>query len=499
MEKRFLPHDLRWIARQERREGDGRMIRQNQEKLSRLNAISDGALVLLSYLFAAWFWVDVVKGDPNMASLRNLGNGMGLAAVAYTVWTVLLFACFGLYRASRMRRFYAEVRLVAVASAISLVTAAAALYFFRLQEFSRGVLGLFYIFSCGSLSFKRACLRLWLRRVRAKGYNIRHILVVGGGDLAGRYVRAVTEDRRLGIQVDGQFPGDHAVTGILEEHLHGEGIDEVVIALEPTEVGCTADVIRVCEKCGTKISIVPFYNDVMPAHPTIDEIGPIKLIQLRVTPLDEPINALIKRGFDLVASVLLLIIGSPLLLAIALSIKLTSPGPVLFCQERVGLNKKIFKMYKFRSMRVNDEENTAWSGAVDDRRTRVGALLRKTSLDELPQLFNVLRGEMSLVGPRPEIPYYVEQFRETVPLYMVKYQVRPGMTGWAQVNGLRGDTSIPQRVEHDLWYIDHWSLSLDLYILFRTAFGGMLNDEKLGRAKKETGKGEKQASGEGKG
>lgn len=190
-----------------------------------------------------------------------------------------------------------------------------------------------------------------------------------------------------------------------------------------------------------------------------------------------------KRDFDAAVSLLLLVILSPLFLVLAIAIKLSSPGPVFFRQERIGLNKTPFVIYKFRSMKVNDRQDTAWSTSMDDRRTRIGALLRKTSLDELSQLFNTLKGDMSLVGPRPEIPYYVEQFRETVLLYMVKYQVRPGTTGWAQVNGYRGDTSIPARVEHDLWYIENWSLGLDLKILFKTAFGGMVNGEKLEASK----------------
>lgn len=231
--------------------------------------------------------------------------------------------------------------------------------------------------------------------------------------------------------------------------------------------------------------MIPFYNDVIPTRPTIDTVGKLKLIQLRTTPLDDPLNAFAKRAFDASVSFLLLVLLSPLLLGLAIAIKLSSPGPVFFKQERIGLNKKKFVMYKFRSMRVNDTQDTAWSSQTDDRRTRVGALMRKTSLDELPQLLNTLKGDMSLVGPRPEIPYYVEHFRETVPLYMVKYQVRPGMTGWAQVNGYRGDTSIPARVEHDLWYIENWSFGLDLKILLMTAFGGMINSEKLGVAKEE--------------
>ena len=175
-----------------------------------------------------------------------------------------------------------------------------------------------------------------------------------------------------------------------------------------------------------------------------------------------------KRLFDLAASGLGLIVLSPFLVLIALGVKLSSPGPVLFKQVRVGYKRQEFKMLKFRSMKVNGEETTAWSTQEDNRRTAFGSLLRKTSLDELPQLWNVFKGDMSLVGPRPELPFFVERFRETIPFYMVKHQVKPGITGWAQVNGYRGDTSISRRIELDLWYIDNWSLSLDFKILLQT-------------------------------
>ena len=177
---------------------------------------------------------------------------------------------------------------------------------------------------------------------------------------------------------------------------------------------------------------------------------------------------------------LLIILTSPVMLAVAIGVKLSSPGPVLFRQERIGLNKKPFMMYKFRSMRVNTEENTAWSTNADPRKTRFGSLIRKFSLDELPQFFNVLKGDMSLVGPRPEIPFHVEHFKEEIPRYLVRQQVRPGCTGWAQVNGLRGDTDIAERIRYDIWYIENWTVALDLKIIFRTVFGGkMINDEKL--------------------
>ena len=459
------------------------MIRKNQRQLNRMNALSDGVLVFFCYLAASWLWLEVIKGDRNIASVQNLSGGLGVAAVVYALWSILLLACFGLYRTTRMRRVGHELGRVVMASSISLLTAAAALYLFRMEDFSRGVLGLFYVFTCAALVLKRLALWYVLRQMRAKGYNLKHILVIGGGQLARRYVETVEKDEELGIHIAGQLRKPEGQLALLEARLHNSGVDEVVIALEPTELGSLMEIIRVCEKCGTKTSVIPFYNDIIPSRPTIDSIGRLKLIQLRSTAMDEPVNQLLKRGFDIAVSAVLLVLLSPLLLLIALAIKLSSPGPVLFKQERIGLNKKPFMMYKFRSMRVNDEENTAWSGQTDDRRTWLGSFLRKTSLDELPQLFNTLKGDMSLVGPRPEIPYYVEQFRETVPLYMVKYQVRPGMTGWAQIHGLRGDTSIPDRVEHDLWYIDNWSFALDLAILARTALGGMLNDEKLGGGK----------------
>lgn len=457
------------------------MIQRNQKQLNRLNVLSDGVLVLLCYLFSSWLWLDVIRQNGgNMAALSRLtGKGM-LIAVIYAAWCVALLSAFHVYRTSRVHGTSQESKRIMAGNAIALITAASALYVFRLEDFSRGVLGMYFITSSAVLIGKRMAVRFLLRRMRACGYNLKHMLVVGGGTLAQRYQESVAARPQLGIHVEQVLkPGAAGMLEQLEKRLHGTGIDEVIMALEPNELRITADVIRICEKCGTKISVVPFYNDVIPTRPNIDMVGNLKLIQLRTTPLDEPVNAFMKRSMDIVVSAILLIAGSPLFLVLAITIKATSPGPVFFKQERIGLNKKPFIMYKFRSMRVNNEQDTAWSTQSDERRTRLGALLRKTSMDELPQLWNTLRGDMSLVGPRPEIPCYVERFRETVPLYMVKYQVRPGMTGWAQVNGLRGDTSIPARVEHDLWYIENWSFGLDLKILFKTLLGGMINAEQI--------------------
>ena len=255
--------------------------------------------------------------------------------------------------------------------------------------------------------------------------------------------------------------------------------DEVVAALEMTDYERMPVLIQACEKSGVRLSLIPFYADYMPSRPQIDSLNGLPLINLRRIPLDNLGNAFMKRSMDILGSLFLILFTSPLMLITAVGVRLSSPGPVIFKQKRVGLNKKKFYMYKFRSMRLNDASDTAWSTDSDERKTRFGAFIRKFSIDELPQFFNVLKGDMSLVGPRPEVPFYVEQFKEEVPLYMVKHQVRPGITGWAQVNGLRGDTSIEDRIRHDVYYIENWTLLFDVKILFMTLFKGVKNQEKL--------------------
>lgn len=458
------------------------MIRKNQKLFNRLNGLTDGVVVLLSYMFSSWFWLDVVRDtSANMASLDNLQGSALVIGAVYALWTIIMLAVFGMYSTTRIHQPAHSAYNITMANTAALVTAAAVLYLFRLVDFSRGVLAVYFITSCTLLVAKRIILRRILKYYRKKGYNQKHILVVGKSELADRYIRNVESDPTLGIQVEKQLDADDQLGRRLEKRLLTDEIDEVVLALPDSTIRRTEEIVAICEKCGTRVSVIPFYNDVIPTQPTIDIVGDIKLIRLRTTPLDHPLNACIKRVFDVLVSAFLLLLLSPLFLVLAAAIKLDSKGPVFFKQERVGYNKKHFTMYKFRSMVENAEQDEAWSQQTDSRRTRLGSILRKTSLDEFPQLFNVLIGDMSLVGPRPEIPYYVEQFRKSVPLYMVKNQVRPGMTGWAQIHGLRGDTSIPERVKHDLWYIENWSFGLDLRILFRTAMGGMLNEEKIGK------------------
>ncbi len=450
------------------------MIKRNQAWLNRLNAFIDFLLIIIAYLFSSWFRLRVLTNDyVNMAMTRQ----MVFAATIYAAGVLMVLALLGFYSATRIRSLGWKLGMLVAATTGTVLIASTLLFVFRLEEFSRGTLLIFYVLTLVLLGGKYTVSRMMLDRLRAQGFNIKHEVVIGAGALARQYVEDVNSAPELGIQIDSAIrPDDPALEALLAE----PAIDEVVIALEAEEYRHITGLIAACEKNGVRYMVIPFYNDLIPAHPVIENVGRSKLINMRANRLEDIGWAVLKRAFDLVVSFVGLVVLSPLLLLIAAGVKLSSPGPVLFKQVRVGYNRREFRMLKFRSMRVNSAQDTAWSRSSDDRRTRFGSLIRKTSLDELPQLFNVLRGDMSLVGPRPELPHFVEQFKQEIPLYMVKHQVKPGITGWAQVNGYRGDTSIARRIELDLWYIDNWSPWLDLRILFMTATGGMLNNEHMG-------------------
>ena len=466
------------------------MIRKNQAFFNRLNQVLDILLVIACYAFSSWFWLAVRNRDfVNMAAISGK---MLLTSFIYSVALSVFFMCVGFYGSTRIRKLGWKLRIILLGTTITLLISSFLLYLFRLQEFSRGVLLIFYGTTVGSLCLKYTAMRFVMKRLRDRGYNIKQEIVIGTGRLAKQYVEDVVNEQGLGIRVLGyigekrkdskQYLGGFEELDIV---LARTDIDEVVIALEPEEYSHIRELIGACEKNGVKYYVIPFYNDIIPANPVIENVGRSKLINMRANPLESVGWATVKRAFDLCASGLGLILISPLLVLIAIGVKLSSPGPVLFKQVRVGYKRQEFNMLKFRSMRVNNQENTGWSTNQDSRRTRFGSMLRKTSLDELPQLWNVFKGDMSLVGPRPELPYFVEQFKETIPLYMVKHQVKPGMTGWAQINGLRGDTDIEERIRYDLWYIENWSVGLDIKILFKTILGGMLNKEKVVTAKSD--------------
>ncbi|MBQ7886225.1 MAG: undecaprenyl-phosphate glucose phosphotransferase [Clostridia bacterium] len=460
------------------------MIKRNHRLLNALNLILDGMLIALSYWTALWLRFDVLKGRQSM----QIDSPRAVAAVLLcSVFLVLAYYATGLYGGGRLRRKREEGLYIILINGLGTLTFMAVCYVVRMVDFSRLVLVLFWVISSLTVVSKHLAVYAILSYYRAKGYNLKHVIIIGSGQLAHQYAQDIRNNPQLGYSMLGYIGdvcqralgkrlGSYAQIGQI---LGEKNPDEVVLALDPQDVSIIPDAIAAADKEGVRLSLVPIFNDYIPQNPTIVSLGRTKLIDIRETLLDDLFWAAIKRTMDIVGSLVLILVFSPVMIAVAIGVKLSGPGPVLFCQERMGKNKKHFKMLKFRSMHSTGTENTGWSTSGDPRKTRFGRFIRKFSLDELPQFFNVLKGDMSLVGPRPEMPFHVRHFKEEVPLYLLRQQVRPGITGWAQVNGLRGDTSIQERVRYDLWYIENWSIGLDMKILLKTALGGMVNKESV--------------------
>ena len=461
------------------------MIKRNQKLIRALNYLSDAALIFASYYLAVYLKYIIIDGRLETWKATRLFT---LFIICYSLLIPTAYYAFRVYAQRRFADETGEYFNIILVNFIGTLLTGTAFYVLRVTEFSRVALFLFFIISSVLVLLKHFTGRRIIVHYRNLGYNKRHVILIGSGRHAQHYKEDIGREKRLGIEIDGYVAvsavpelNNHLGTyDELEAVIEQLNPDELIIALEPDELGWMTKIMEVAGKEGTHVSLIPFYNDYIPPHPEIDSFGRTKLINLRATPMDSFLGSLVKRIADVLLSSLMLVILSPLMLAVAIGVKLSSPGPVFFRQQRVGKDRKIFSMLKFRSMRVNAEENTAWSKNEDPRKTKFGSFIRKYSIDELPQLFNVLKGDMSLVGPRPEIPFFVRQFKETVPLYLVRQQVRPGMTGWAQVHGLRGDTSIEERVKYDIWYIENWSILLDIRILFMTIFrGAFKNNEKL--------------------
>ncbi|MGO5028012.1 undecaprenyl-phosphate glucose phosphotransferase [Candidatus Agathobaculum pullicola] len=458
------------------------MIKENQKTLNQINGLTDVLLLFPCMLLAYFIRFVLFQGEPGHIALSYYLYAT--VCIIPLLW--FLYSLMGLYDSFRAKNFLTEFSLLLRCNAILFGLMLAFFFVFKEFHLSRWTLLIFFALATLFITAKRWFLRRILRTLREKGYNLKHVLLIGCGEQARTYYQAIRQDRTLGFSIDHYLAPRDCLPGIsylgnynaLSKVLDRINPDEVVIALEADEYPYLQGIISNSEKHGIKVSLIPFYSRFMPAHPVYDEVGGIALVNIRHIPLDNIGNAFVKRGMDIIGSLLLILVTSPLMLFAVVGVKLSSPGPILFKQERVGLNKKTFYMYKFRSMRVNDKQTTGWSTNIDPRKTKFGSFIRKFSIDELPQFFNVLKGDMSLVGPRPELPYFVNQFKEEIPLYMVKHQVRPGITGWAQVNGFRGDTSIQGRIEHDLYYIENWTFLLDIKILFMTVFR-FANSEKL--------------------
>lgn len=458
------------------------MIRENQVLLNRINVILDGVIVFLSFLCGYWIRFFILPDGISAVPFRHY---LYLAIILVPIH-LLTYTKFGLYESQRKRRLYQELGSLIWANAMDMIILQMILFLMKSVHVSRLALVIFFVLVNGVIGLKKIITHKTLYYYRSHGFNQKEVILVGCGEMAKSYADKLHQDLSLGYHLVGYISSHQTwaeetrlgpITQ-LDELLEKWKPDEVVACLDVDEQDQLPAIIQSCDKNGVKLSLIPFYAKYISSNPQFDSLDGLPLINVRRIPLDNLGNAFIKRAIDIVGSLLLIILTSPIMLIAAIGVKLSSPGPIIFAQKRVGRNKKEFYMYKFRSMRVNTAQNTGWSTNTDSRKTKFGSFIRKFSIDELPQFFNVLKGDMSLVGPRPELPFFVNQFKEEVPRYMVKHQIRPGITGWAQVNGFRGDTSIPERIRHDIYYIENWSLSLDIKILLMT-LTRFMNPEKL--------------------
>ena len=386
---------------------------------------------------------------------------------------LLLYSIFQLYMPRRVKSYRKELMDIIRANGIGFMIFILVLYFIKQEHFSRQMLCIFFFINISLEFASRYLIRTILWKMRKQGLNQKHILMIGESQMAEQYMDRLRENPKWGYQVFAHLKDEEKLERILE----GNELDEVVIALRAEDYGKLERIVDVCEKAGVHTKMIPDFGNVISTRPYIEDVQGIPVIHVRRVPLNIMRNRAAKRAVDLIGATVAIILFSPVMLLTVLVVALTEEGSVIYRQERVGLHNQVFYMYKFRSMIMQDEEKekAEWSTRNDPRITPVGKLIRRTSIDELPQLFNVLKGEMSLVGPRPERPQFVQLFRDEIPRYMVKHQVRPGMTGWAQINGYRGNTSIEKRIEYDLYYIENWTMVFDMKILILTIFKGFFD------------------------
>lgn len=468
------------------------MIKDNQKKFNGFHVVLDGLVIVVSYVFA---WLLLLLGNRLFSPYKRVLAPQYYFAALLVILPayLLLYGIFHLYAPKRVQEKRYEFFNILKANLFGVLLFALSLLLIKknpyFREFSTRMVFYFCTINIILEAAERNLIRYMLRSMRSRGYNQKHILLIGYSRAAEGFIDRVLVNPEWGYQVKGildnmkewgtGYKGVHVIgkVGDLDEILALNSLDEIAITLSINEYANLEKIVASCEKSGVHTKFIPDYNNMIPTRPYIEDLQGLPVVNIRRVPLTDPVNALAKRAVDILGAAFALALFSPIMLMTAALIKLTAPGPLIYSQERVGLHNRPFKMYKFRSMVVQapSEEKAKWTTPHDSRVTPVGRFIRKTSIDEMPQFLNVLRGDMSLVGPRPERPLFVEKFKEEIPRYMIKHQVRPGITGWAQVNGYRGDTSITKRIEHDLYYIENWTLGFDFKILFLTMFKGFIN------------------------
>ena len=465
------------------------MIKDNQKYFNRLHLLFDALIAACSYMLA-WY----LKFESIFASKKQGVGVLEMETYFYALYFivpgyVILYYFFNMYTSKRTARRKYEVYGIVKANTVGALLFTVVLYVINEPNFSRSMIVIFYGLNTTFSILSRQILRNLLQYFRRKGYNLKHILLVGYSRAAEEYINRINSNPQWGYVVrgilDDRVPRGTIYKGVkvlgsianLLIILPENKLDEIAITLSLQDYGRLEEIVDLCEKSGVHTKFIPDYNSLIPSRPYTEDLMGLPVINIRYVPLTNTLNWVAKRIVDVVGSAVGLVLVSPIMLLTAIAVKVSSPGPVIFKQERIGLHNKPFQMYKFRTMELQKEaaEKKAWTVKDDPRVTKVGKFLRRTSLDEFPQLYNILRGDMSLVGPRPERPLFVEKFKEEIPRYMIKHQVRPGLTGWAQINGYRGDTSIRKRIDYDIFYIENWTMGLDIKILFLTIFKGFIN------------------------
>jgi Undecaprenyl-phosphate glucose phosphotransferase len=467
------------------------MFKQHARLLNSFLAVGDLLITVGAFIgaFGFRFYSGVV---PPVNKIPELKNYLVLLGVILPLW-LTLFSAFKLYKSRRSDSVFADARPLLFSIGAGVLLISAFTFFYRETTFSRLTFALFGVLNFALLFAERVIIRTVLHFLRRHGYNQKRVLIVGAGDLGLRVAQTVQGNPRMGYQIVG-FVDDYLTNGIYKKDYGLEilgrtsettavadqyDVEKVIIALPMQAIRKISNVVKMCEHEGIATDIVPDFFKFIQPRTRVENFAGLPMVGVRFTPVDSLAYRIGKRFFDFAFSSIVLILSAPLLLLIALGVKLTSPGPVFFIQERMGANRKPFRMIKFRTMKVGSEKFDGQAGLGirnDPRATPFGRFLRKWSLDELPQFWNVLKGDMSVVGPRPERTYHAHQFKNEVPNYMIRHQVKTGITGWAQANGWRGDTSIAKRVEYDIFYIENWSFWFDLKIIGMTLFRGLVNN-----------------------
>ena len=456
------------------------MLKKHNQLFLAILLLADLLITALSWLGAYFlrFYtgpIPVYKGIPDFEEFI-------LFLIFFLPLTALAFRALGLYEPMRSGAKFQEIKKIIAASCLSTLVFITFLYLFKENKYSRMFFIYFLAIDIILLSLFRGIIRILLGWLRKHNYNLRYILVAGDGQLAREVAKKLTEHAEYGFKVIGFLSKDKesigkeldgipiiGTYGEIKQILIEKQVDQLILALPFEHIRMLRPILGEVYGEIVEIKVVPDLYEYFTLRKGIEMLDGLPVINLRESPL-YGWQKLIKRLFDITVSWVILFFLSPLLIFTAILIKLTSAGPVFYKQKRMGLDGTEFEILKFRSMKIGAENQTGpvWAKENDPRRTKIGIILRRYNLDELPQFINVLKGQMSIVGPRPERPEFMHEFKKKIPEYMLRHKMKAGITGWAQINGMRGNTSLQKRTKFDLYYIENWTLSFDLKIFFKS-------------------------------